>query len=93
MRVLIGVDWSEQALTAVTQTFHLYQSTDVALVHGVDLGMFENPAVAHAVNLQGYDDFRKAMVDAGHQLLDRAAAMIPAEAGSVMFGIPGAPSR
>jgi nucleotide-binding universal stress UspA family protein len=83
MRVAIGVDWSEQAFTAVTQTFHAYRPTDVTLVHGVDLGLFEHPIVAQAANLQGYDEFRNALIDAGRQLLDRAAAMIPADVGKV----------
>ena len=83
MRIIIGVDWSEQAFTAVTQTFHLYHPTDVTLAHGVDLGFFEQPIVAQAGNLQGYDDFRNAMVDAGHQLLERAAAMIPPDVKTV----------
>ncbi|HEY6972729.1 MAG TPA: universal stress protein, partial [Nitrospiraceae bacterium] len=83
MRIAIGVDWSDQAFTAVTQTFHAYHPSDVTLVHGVDLGMFEYPIVAEAANLQGYDDFRNAMVDAGRQLVDRAAAMIPDDVGNV----------
>ncbi|MDH5641678.1 MAG: universal stress protein [Nitrospira sp.] len=77
MRLIIGIDWSDQAFAAVTQTFHLYHPADVTLVHGVNLGFFEQPIVAQAGNLQGYDDFRNAMVDAGLQLLERAAAMIP----------------
>ena len=83
MRVVIGVDWSDQAFAAVTQTFQLYHPTDVTLVHGVDLGILEHPVVAQAGNVQGYDDFRKAMVDSGHQLLERAAAMVPAEVTSI----------
>lgn len=83
MRIVIGVDWSDQAFTAVTQTFHAYHPSDVTLVHGIDLGMFEYPIVAQAANLQGYDDFRNAMVEAGKQLLDRAAAMIPPDIGHV----------
>jgi nucleotide-binding universal stress UspA family protein len=83
MRIAIGVDWSDQAFTAVTQAFHAFHPSDVTLVHGVDLGMFEYPIVAEAVNLQGYDDFRNAMTDAGRQLLDRAAAMIPPEVVNV----------
>jgi nucleotide-binding universal stress UspA family protein len=83
MRIAIGVDWSDQAFTAVTQTFHTYHPRDVTLVHGVDLGMLESPIVAQAANLQGYDDFRNAMVDAGKQLLDRAAAMIPQDVANV----------
>ena len=65
MRVVIGVDWSDQAFAAVTQTFHLYHPSDVTLVHGVDLGFFEHPVVAGAANVQGYDEFRNSMVDAG----------------------------
>jgi len=83
MRVIIGVDWSDQAFAALTQTFQLYHPTDVTLVHGVDLGILKHPFVAQAGNVQGYDDFRKAMVDSGNQLLDRAAALIPAEIASI----------
>ena len=83
MRIVIGVDWSDQAFAAVTQTFHLYHPTDVTLVHGVDLGLFEYPMLAQAANMQGYDEFRNAMVDAGHQLLERTAAMIPSDIKSV----------
>ncbi|MEQ1681014.1 MAG: universal stress protein [Nitrospira sp.] len=83
MRVVIGVDWSDQAFAAVTQTFQLCHPTDVTLVHGVDLGILEHPVVAQAGNVQGYDDFRKAMVDSGHQLLERAVGMVPAEVTSI----------
>lgn len=83
MRVLIGVDWSDQAFAAVTQTFHLYHPSDVTLVHGVDLGFFEYPIVAGAANMQGYDDFRHSMVDAGRQLLERTASMVPPDVKSV----------
>lgn len=79
MRVIIGVDWSDQAFAAVTQAFHLYHPADVTLVHGVDLGILKHPVVAQAGNVQGYDDFRKAMVDSGNQLLERAAAMVPSD--------------
>ena len=83
MRVVIGVDWSDQAFAAVTQTFRLYHPTDVTLVHGVDLGILQSPVVAQAGNVQGYEDFRRAMVDAGHKALDHAATMIPAEIPSI----------
>lgn len=83
MRVVIGVDWSDQAFAAVAQTFQLYSPTDVTLVHGVDLGILEHPIVAQAGNVQGYDDFRHAMVHSGHQLLERAAAMVPTEVASI----------
>lgn len=83
MRVIIGVDWSDQAFAAITQTFQLYHPTDVTLVHGVELGILEHPLVAQAGNVQGYDDFRHAMVDSGRQVVERAAAMIPADVTSI----------
>ncbi|MBK9307012.1 MAG: universal stress protein [Nitrospira sp.] len=83
MRVVIGVDWSDQAFAAVTQTFHLYHPSDVTLVHGVDLGILHNPVVAQAGNVQGYEDFRHAMVDAGRKALDHAATMVPPEIQSI----------
>ena len=83
MRVVIGIDWSDQAFAAVSQTFQLYHPTDVTLVHGVELGILEHPVVAQAGNVQGYNDFRHAMVESGSQLLERAAAMVPAEVASI----------
>lgn len=83
MRVVIGVDWSDQAFAAVSQTFQLYYPADVTLVHGVELGILEHPFVAQAGNVQGYDDFRHAMVDSGRQVVERAAAMVPAEVTSI----------
>ncbi len=83
MRVVIGVDWSDQAFTAVTQTCQLYHPRDVTLVHGVDLGILEHPVVAQAGDVQGYDEFRNAMVDSGRQVLERAAAVVPAEVTSL----------
>ncbi len=83
MRVIIGVDWSDQSFAAITQTFQLYHPSDVTLVHGIELGILEHPFVAQAGNVQGYDDFRHAMVDSGRQVVERAAAMVPAEGTSI----------
>jgi nucleotide-binding universal stress UspA family protein len=77
MKVVAGVDWSDAAFAAVEQLGLLYKPSDVTLVHGVDLGLFEYPIVAEAANLQGYDIFRKSMFDAGCESLDRAATMLP----------------
>ena len=83
MRVIIGVDWSDQSFAAITQTFQLYHPSDVTLVHGLEFGILEHPFVAQAGNVQGYDDFRHAMVDSGRQVVERAAAMVPAEGTSI----------
>ena len=79
MKVVVGVDWSDDAFAAVEQVGVLYRPDEVTLVHGVDMGFFEYPIVAEAANLQGYDIFRKAMFDAGCQALDRAATLLASD--------------
>ena len=83
MRIVVGVDWSDEAFAAVEQIGLLYRSDDVVLVHGVDLGMLQSPLVAGAVNLQGYDEFRQALIDAGHQAVERCRALLPTETPSI----------
>lgn len=83
MRIVVGVDWSDEAFAAVEQIGLLYRPDDVVLVHGVDLGMFQSPIVAGAVNLQGYDEFRQALIDAGRQAVERCRTLLPAETPSI----------
>ena len=83
MRIVAGVDWSDEAFAAVEQVGLLYRPDDVVLIHGVDLGMFQSPMVAGAVNLQGYDEFRQAMIEAGRQAVERCRALLPAEIPSI----------
>lgn len=71
MKVVVGIDWSEQAFGAAQQLLQLYQPAELTLVHAVDFGLFKYPLVAQAANLQGYDEFRKALSDAGHQAIAR----------------------
>jgi len=77
MKILIGVDWSDEAFAAVQQVLHLYRPTKVTLAHGIDMGIFEYPALAQTANMQGYEEFRRSLTDAGSQVLDRAAALLP----------------
>jgi nucleotide-binding universal stress UspA family protein len=83
MRVLIALDWSEQAFAAVREVAYLYDLREVILVHGIDLGMFQYPLVADLSNMQGYGEFRQAMANAGQQLLDHTATLLPSEGLSV----------
>ena len=83
MRAVIALDWSEQSFAAVREVSYLYDLQDVVLVHGIDLGMFQYPIVAEVSNMQGYDDFRKAMEKAGQQLLDHTATLLPSEGLSI----------
>lgn len=77
MRVVVAVDWSDQAFNAVQEVVRLYTPDELTLVHAVDLGFLEYPAVAQAMALQGYNEFRQAMCDAGQQVLDRTSALVP----------------
>jgi nucleotide-binding universal stress UspA family protein len=72
--MVIGVDWSDEAFAAVQQAALLYRPGEVTLVHGIDMGVFEYPSIAHIAGLQGYEEFRHAVTTAGEQLLDRTAA-------------------
>ncbi len=83
MRVVVAVDWSDQAFNAVQEVCKLYTPKELTLVHAVDLGFLENPVAAQALNLQGYDEFRKAMADSGRQLLTQTAALVPPSVSSV----------
>ena len=83
MRIVAGVDWSDEAFAAVEQVGLLYRPDVVVLVHGVDLGMFQSPMVAGAVNLQGYDEFRQAMIEAGRQAVERCRTLLPPEIPSI----------
>ena len=55
MKILVGVDLSDQAFAAVEQIGLLYRSDEVVIVHGV----------AQAANLQGTVELRQALLDAG----------------------------
>lgn len=83
MKVVIGVDWSDEAFATVQQVWHVYRPTEVTLVHAVDLGIFEYPVLAQAANLQGYEEFRRAFTNAGQQVLDRTAHTLPIDSSSV----------
>ena len=83
MRIVAGVDWSDEAFAAVEQIGVLYRPEEVVLVHGVDLGMFQSPLVAGVFNMQGYDEFRQAMIDAGRKAVERCSTLLPAEISSI----------
>ena len=83
MKIVAGVDWSDEAFAAVEQIGMLYRPDEVVLVHGVDLGMFRYPIVAEAVNLQGYDEFRLALMESGRQAVERCRTLLPAETPSI----------
>ncbi|HET8721754.1 MAG TPA: universal stress protein, partial [Nitrospira sp.] len=83
MRIVIGVDWSDEAFAAVQQALLLYRPTEVTLVHGIEMGIFEYPALAQIASLQGYEQFQWAVTAAGEELMDRTAAIVYPACASV----------
>lgn len=83
MKIVAGVDWSDEAFAAVEQIGLLYKPEEVSLVHGVDMGVFQYPIVAQAANLQGYDEFRQALLAAGREATARCRTLLPETIPSV----------
>ncbi len=77
MHIVAAVDWSDQAFAGVKAVPHLYGSTGVTLVHAVDLGLFEYPALAPAMAKEAYAEVRKSMVDSGLLLVNQASGLLP----------------
>ncbi len=83
MKIVTGVDWSDEAFAAVKQIGLFYRPDEVVLVHGVDLGMFHYPIVAEAANIQGYDEFRHALLEAGRQAVEHCCTLLSTDIPSV----------
>ncbi|HKO30815.1 MAG TPA: universal stress protein [Nitrospiraceae bacterium] len=73
MRILVGVDLSDQAFAAVEQIGLLYRADEIVIVHGV----------AQAANLQGTVELRQALLDAGRTVVERCRTLLPAETSSI----------
>jgi nucleotide-binding universal stress UspA family protein len=93
MRVVVAVDWSDETFNAVQELTKLYAPSEVALVHAADLGFLEYPAVAQAMNVQGYDEFRQGLLKAGRQLLDQTAALLPGSVAVKKLCEVGSPAQ
>jgi nucleotide-binding universal stress UspA family protein len=93
MKIVVAVDWSDEAFNAVQEVCKLYKPGELTLVHAVDLGFLESPVMAQAMNVQGYDEFRKAMMDGGKQLLAQTAALVPPAVTVKRVCDTGSPAR
>jgi nucleotide-binding universal stress UspA family protein len=73
MKIIAGVDRSDEALAAVEQVGLLYRPDEVVFVHGV----------TQTANLQGTVEFRQTLLDAGRQIVERCRPLLPAETPSI----------
>jgi|CXWL01.1.fsa_nt_gi nucleotide-binding universal stress UspA family protein len=77
MRLLVGVEWSDDAFEAVKAIPQLYRPTEIVLVHSVNLHPFESPILAPMMAKKAFDEFVEAMKKAGEQVLDQVTASLP----------------
>ena len=83
MRIVVGIDWSDESFATVQQVLQLYRPAEIDLVHGNDLGIFKYPGLAQAANLPGYEQYLYAVTDAGQQVLDRTASIVSDHTGVI----------
>ena len=83
MHIVVAVDWTDQSFSAVKEVVSLYTPDALTLVHAVDFGILDYPTLGPPMADSVSQDMRKAMVDAGHQLLERTADLVPRSIRSV----------
>ena len=83
MRVVIAVDWSDQAFNAVQVTCRLFTPDELTLIHGVDTRPFESPIMAPPVAKQAAAELRQALIDAGEKLLKQSSELVPSTVKSI----------
>ena len=72
MKIVVGISPSDTDLAALHQAIQLFRLTEVTLVHAVDLGLYFELSVA-------VEDSE----DAGRQLLEKAASLVPFDVKTV----------
>ena len=77
MKIVIGVDWSDEAFAAVRTVSDLFAPESLTLAHAIDLRPFETPLIAPAISRQAYEAFKDAMQTAGDEVLDASSKQIP----------------
>lgn len=83
MRVVLALDWSEQAFNAVRAVTRLYTPEELTLLHAVDLRLFRAPLLTPPIAKQAFEEIRQALVEAGDKLLDQAAGLVPPGPASI----------
>jgi len=83
MHIVVAVDWTDQSFSAVKEVVSLYTPEELTLVHAVDFGILDYPTLGPPMADSVSQDMRKAMTDAGHQLLERTADLVPRSIKSV----------
>lgn len=93
MRIVVGVDWSDETFSAVQAVNQLYHPQELILVHAVDVRSFEDPFFAPAVAKEAYAEFRQSLVESGEQLLERTAKLLASEISVRRLCEMGAPEE
>jgi nucleotide-binding universal stress UspA family protein len=83
MNIVIGLDWSDDAMAALRIVTDQFLADRITLVHAVDLGPFKSPLFASTVVSQAFEGYKVAVELAGKELLDATTAKIPSGKGQI----------
>ncbi len=76
MRIVVGVDWSDETFSALYVVNQLYRPQELVLVHAVNTKSFQDPFFAPAVAKEVYSEIRQSMMKSGEQLLEQSAQLL-----------------
>jgi nucleotide-binding universal stress UspA family protein len=83
MRVVVAVDRSDPTFKLVQAVTRLYTPIELTLVHAVDHGLAQYPAMGPAGRRTVPEELRP-LLDSGHKLLEQAAKSVPSELNLVV---------
>ena len=83
MRVVVAVDQSDPTFTLVHAVTRLYNPAELTLVHAVDHGLAQYPAMGPTGRGTVPEELRP-LLDSGRQFLEQAAKAIPSELNLVV---------
>lgn len=86
MRIVVGIDSSEQTGAAVQQTLNIFSPTDITFVHGVDVSNVEFPFGADAASpaeRKLYEELRRSKLEAGREILEHTTSLVPKDGPSI----------
>ncbi|MDH4327887.1 MAG: universal stress protein, partial [Nitrospira sp.] len=83
MRVVVAVDRSDPTFKLVHAVTRLYSLAELTLVHAVDHGLAQYPAIG-AIGRGTVPEELRPLLDSGRKLLEQAAKSVPSELNLVV---------
>ena len=83
MRILIGVDGSDNSFEALQALKHLARAEELMFLHVLDVPKPTYPRMVPKVAGELYVEFEKFMKEEGERLLERMRSLLPMNSGPV----------